>query len=131
MNDDADRQLIVWPDQGGPKPRPASDEEKHAALNEGVTMALRHHHGPVPRVCGINGDWTAFRATLIEYAWGRMKNFEHGGKKTLKEFAYIAAYFTLRDIQRVMMGVRRDPETGDFAPCEPPTCSMELFKDCA
>lgn len=102
MFDDADGQIFFWDDLF-PSGRAASEDEKIAALQEGTTMALRHHHGPVPRVFNIDGDWFAFRATIIEFGFPRLKKFAHGGKYTLKEYAYLASYFALRDIQREMM----------------------------
>jgi len=76
---------------------PPTEDELDHALRQGAKFAIsKHHRGPPPG----RMEWSDLTNEVIVGALPRLRNFRHGGRKTLKEFAYMACYQSLKDIQR-------------------------------
>lgn len=93
---------IAFKEQRQPTP-----EENQLCLNLYAHVVInRHHLGVMP---GNQGFENA-RQEIVLRALKRMRNFRHGGKKNICEFAYMSCYFSLRDMQRE--DVKLSIETG-------------------
>ena len=78
---------------------PTPDELMDAAATAARINMWKHYRGRPPR----GWDWEDLQQEIIMGTLGRMKNFRHGGAKTISEFAYYAAYCALMDICREYM----------------------------
>lgn len=106
--DVTDGQQLFLFDLGAPKRRRPTQEELDAAVQRGMRIAVnKHHRGRPPK----DGDWEDLFQEVMVRALQRLRNFQHGGRKTLDEYAYMAAYFSLVDIQREDIGRIRVEQT--------------------
>jgi DNA-directed RNA polymerase specialized sigma24 family protein len=81
--------------------QPARTRPTDAELEEAVSRAAsinlyKHYKGRPPR--GMS--WEDLQQEIILRTLKRLRNFTHGGRKTLSEFSYFAAYCALMDICR-------------------------------
>lgn len=53
----------------------------------------------------IEGSFEDFKQEIFLGALGRMRRFRYGGSKKLAEYAYMSAYFALRDLQRIAVKI--------------------------
>jgi len=97
-------QLFLFDDLGEPTRRsPTQDEILEALPNAAQTVMFKFHRGRPPM--GMNFE--DLKEEIIVRGLKRLKNFQHGGKKTLREYAYKSCEFALRDIQRENMETER------------------------
>lgn len=61
-------------------------------------------------------DWEDLLNEIIGHAIPRLKNFQHGGKKTLQEYSYMSCKFALRDIQAKYLKSQRDSVRVEYLP---------------
>ena len=93
-----------------PPPRgiPNPDDVAHAVDRSARIVIARFHRGIAPRE--VDFDFTALHSEIQLGALKRLRMFRYGGPKTLNEYAYLAAYQSLRDFQRaVMRRMKREP----------------------
>jgi DNA-directed RNA polymerase specialized sigma24 family protein len=85
---------------GDPIRRRPTRDEIDAALEDAVRLAVyKRHHGRPP----VGMDFDDLHQEVMIRANTRIANFEHGGRKTLFEYTYVAACFALTDIHRESM----------------------------
>ncbi len=85
-----------------------SPEQLASAVDRNSRVVIaRWHRGNAPRE--VDFDFESLRQEVTLGALRRLKIFRHGGRKTLEEFAYLACYQSLRDLQRaVIRRLRRE-----------------------
>lgn len=98
-------QLFLFDDLGEPTRRsPTQDEILDALPNAAQTVMFKFHKGRPP----VGMNWEDLKEEIICRGLKRLKNFQHGGKKTLREYAYKSCEFALRDIQRENLILERN-----------------------
>jgi hypothetical protein len=81
--------------------QPPEPEELERALTEAVKMAIyKRHRGRPPNTVKT---WEDLKQEVAMRAYHRLRNFRHGGRKTLTEYSYVAACYALTDIHRENM----------------------------
>ena len=96
-HDVVDGKQEVLFDPGTPVRRPATPEEIEEVFQKKLFPILRKcHRGRPPK--GMS--WEDLQQEVRLGALVRMKQFRHGGKKSLWEFAGGCLFYSLRDIQR-------------------------------
>jgi hypothetical protein len=107
-------QTFLFP-VGESKRRFPTRDEIETTLTAAVKMAVwKRHRGRPPK--GMN--WEDLYQEVATGTFPKLKNFMHGGRKTLFEFTYVSACWVLADIQE------KDIKAN---PAEPP--SYPLFDE--
>jgi hypothetical protein len=76
-----------------------TEAEIEPLLEEKAKIVIwKWHRGCAPEL--VDREWEPFYQEVRQGALRRLKNFRHGGPKSLDEFVYLACYFSLVDIQR-------------------------------
>jgi hypothetical protein len=101
-------QALLFP-TGEPGRRKPTDEELQQAIDIKARIVVwKWHRGRPP--AGMTFEDLYQEITLRTLV--RLKNFMHGGKYTLGEYAYLAACYSLADIQRESM--RKEDQPADY-----------------
>lgn len=93
-------------DNGEPVRIAPSESEILAAASSAARINLwKHYRGRPPR----GWDWEDLEQEIVMRTFHRMRNFRHGGPKTIDEYAYVSAYHALIDICREHMIATVEP----------------------
>jgi hypothetical protein len=93
-------------DNGEPQRRKPTPEELQESITEKVRIVVwKWHRGRPPK--GMS--WEDLFQEVSLRALFRIRNFMHGGKYTLGEYTYMAACYSLADIQRENMRQEEKP----------------------
>jgi DNA-directed RNA polymerase specialized sigma24 family protein len=85
--------------------RPTEEELLQVVQWAAKMRIYKNYHGRPPR----GWDWADLNQEIIQRTLNKMKDFRHGGPKTLKEYAAMAAYHSLIDVCREHSVKREDP----------------------
>lgn len=100
MPDVADGEQLLFFDPGTPKRVPPTEDELSTAVQWAARMRIfKDYRGRPPR----DWNWDDLNQAVQLGALKRLRNFRHGGEKTLHEYASMAAYYTLMEICREHM----------------------------